>query len=96
MLREFMPQKPAQLSTEQLDKVVKEVLKANDLKKAEGKNVGRIISCVAWCLSCCSSGLRVSLRKLTPRRARRLVREQTGDRAEAKDVAEAVRRIQLP
>ncbi|TNY18555.1 Yqey-like protein-domain-containing protein [Rhodotorula diobovata] len=69
MLREFMPQKPAQLSTEQLDKVVKEVLKANDLKKAEGKNVGRIIS---------------------------LVREQTGDRAEAKDVAEAVRRIQLP
>ncbi|BGP40507.1 hypothetical protein JCM10450v2_004491 [Rhodotorula kratochvilovae] len=69
MLREFLPQKAAQMSKEQLEKVVREVLAANEIKKAVGKDMGRIIS---------------------------LVREQTGDRAEAKDVADAVKRIELP
>ncbi|GAA5896894.1 hypothetical protein JCM8208_007118 [Rhodotorula glutinis] len=69
MLSEFMPKKPAAMSKDQLDALVRETLESNGIKKAIGKDVGRIIS---------------------------LVREHTGDRAEAKDVAEAVRRIELP
>ncbi|GAA6048629.1 hypothetical protein JCM3770_002065 [Rhodotorula araucariae] len=69
VLREFLPQKAAQMSTEQIEAFVKEALQANGIKKAVGKDMGRIIA---------------------------LVREQTGDRAEAKDVADAVKRIELP
>ncbi|GAA6001568.1 uncharacterized protein JCM10292_006317 [Rhodotorula paludigena] len=70
ILREFVPQKSADaLSKEQIEKLVKEVLVANELKKAVGKDTGRIIA---------------------------LVREQTGDRAEAKDIAAAVKSIELP
>ncbi|GAA5820592.1 hypothetical protein JCM11251_003066 [Rhodosporidiobolus azoricus] len=69
VLREFAPKKAEQMGKDKLDELVKEVLVNNGLKKAVGKDVGRIIS---------------------------LVREQTGERAEAKEVAEAVRRIELP
>ncbi|GAA5999945.1 hypothetical protein JCM10207_005983 [Rhodosporidiobolus poonsookiae] len=69
ILKEFMPKKAAQLSREQLEDVVKQVLAANEIKKAVGKDVGRIIA---------------------------LVREQTGDRAEGKDISDAVRSIELP
>lgn len=46
MLAEFMPKKPAAMSKDQLDKLVKETLESNGIKKATGKDVGRIISCV--------------------------------------------------
>ncbi|GAA5887881.1 hypothetical protein JCM6882_000785 [Rhodosporidiobolus microsporus] len=69
VLREFVPQKAEGMGKDKLEELVREVLKANELKKAVGKDVGRIIS---------------------------LVREQTGDRAEGKDIAEAVRRVELP
>lgn len=68
MLREFVPSKGAQLSREELDKVVKELFEENEIKKAIGKDVGRLIS---------------------------LVKERVGERAEAKDVAEAVRTMEL-
>ncbi|GAA6044163.1 hypothetical protein JCM8097_003729 [Rhodosporidiobolus ruineniae] len=69
VLKEFLPKKAEPMKPEQLEALVIEVLKANEIKKAVGKDVGRIIS---------------------------LVSEQTGDRAEKKDIAEAVRRIELP
>ncbi|BGP25034.1 aspartyl/glutamyl-tRNA(Asn/Gln) amidotransferase subunit B [Rhodotorula toruloides] len=69
MLREFVPSKGAQLTREELDRVVKELFEENEVKKAVGKDVGRIIS---------------------------LVKERVGDRAESKDVAEAVRTMELP
>ncbi|BGO91785.1 hypothetical protein NBRC10512_006267 [Rhodotorula toruloides] len=69
VLREFVPSKGAQLSREELDKVVKELFEENEIKKAVGKDVGRIIS---------------------------LVKERVGERAESKDVAEAVRTMELP
>jgi uncharacterized protein YqeY len=68
VLREFVPSKGAQLSREELDKVVKELFEENEIKKAIGKDVGRLIS---------------------------LVKERVGERAEAKDVAEAVRTMEL-
>lgn len=47
ILREFVPQKSADaLSKDQIEKLVKEVLVANELKKAVGKDTGRIIACV--------------------------------------------------
>jgi uncharacterized protein YqeY len=46
VLSEFMPQKAEQISSERLKEIVKEVLRANELTKAEGKNVGRIIALV--------------------------------------------------
>ncbi|GAA5872059.1 hypothetical protein JCM8547_003086 [Rhodosporidiobolus lusitaniae] len=69
ILAEFVPKKAEGMTKEALEKIVEEVLRANDLKKAVGKDLGRIIS---------------------------LVREQTGDRAEGKDVSDAVRRVELP
>lgn len=44
MLREFAPKKGAQLSAAELEKVVRQVLEENELKKAVGKDIGRIIS----------------------------------------------------
>ncbi|GAA5967869.1 hypothetical protein JCM11641_005791 [Rhodosporidiobolus odoratus] len=68
-LKEFMPKKAAALTKEQLEKVVEEVLRENDIKRAVGKDLGRIIS---------------------------LVRERVGERAEGKDVSDAVRSFELP
>jgi uncharacterized protein YqeY len=46
VLSEFMPKKAEQLSPEKLTAVVEEILRANEIKKAVGKDVGRIISLV--------------------------------------------------
>lgn len=44
VLREFVPQKGQPLSREELEKVVRQTLEDNQLKKAVGKDIGRIIS----------------------------------------------------
>lgn len=46
VLNEFMPQRAEQLSPEKLKAVVEETLRANEITKAVGKDVGRIISLV--------------------------------------------------
>ncbi|GAA5925943.1 uncharacterized protein JCM15063_005167 [Sporobolomyces koalae] len=66
ILREFAPKKPAPMSKEQLDEVVREVMQLCELTKVEGKDTGRVI---------------------------KLVRERVGERAEGKDISEAVKRI---
>ncbi|GAA5936527.1 hypothetical protein JCM21900_005693 [Sporobolomyces salmonicolor] len=66
ILREFGPKKAEMMAPEQLDEIVREVMKICELEKVEGKDTGRVI---------------------------KLVRERTGDRAEGKDVADAVKRV---
>ncbi|GAA5875507.1 hypothetical protein JCM3774_003652 [Rhodotorula dairenensis] len=44
VLREFVPKKGAAMSPEELKKVVTQVLEENEVKKAVGKDIGRIIS----------------------------------------------------
>jgi len=66
ILKEFAPKKPEAMSKEQLEVVVREVMKMCELEKVEGKDTGRVI---------------------------KLVRERVDDRAEGKDISEAVKRL---
>ncbi|GAA5961128.1 hypothetical protein JCM3765_001236 [Sporobolomyces pararoseus] len=46
ILKEFAPKKPEPMSKEQLEEVVREVMKMCELTKVEGKDTGRVIKLV--------------------------------------------------
>lgn len=46
ILKEFAPKKPEAMSKDQLEVVVREVMKMCELEKVEGKDTGRVIKLV--------------------------------------------------